>query len=146
MSPSTRRDSWSLISRSWSGDLPVAPGMGQSSPFASAPMGHLSKQPNVMTLLASLTSRGVTNRGVRSVRFIPISERSQLTAGLTSVAGLTPALSACQPAGALELNISSERTLRKVFSTQTKRIVFVQTDGHLMAKNPSRGCDEDLGA
>jgi hypothetical protein len=44
---------------------------------------------------------------------------------LTAEAGLTPALSACQPGGALELKISSERTLRKVFSTQTKRIVFV---------------------
>jgi len=44
---------------------------------------------------------------------------------LTEAAGLTPALSARQPGGAFELNSSSERTLLKVFSTQTKRIVFV---------------------
>jgi len=56
---------------------------------------------------------------------MPTSFRRGRTFGLTAAAGLTPALSACQPGGALELNSSSERTLLNVFSTQTNRIVFV---------------------
>jgi hypothetical protein len=57
------------------------------------------------------------------------------TLGLTTDAGLTPALSACQPGGAFELKSSSESTLLKVFSWQTKRIVFVRSGEPCFAKN-----------
>lgn len=124
-----RADSSSLIPLSSSNDLPVAPGRGQSSPFSSAPMGHRSRQPNVTTLEALFTSSGVTTLGVLSVREMPISLSNFLTSGFTEAAGFTPALSACQPVGAFELKISSERTLLKVFSTQTKRMMFVGRSG-----------------
>ncbi len=44
-----------------------------------------------------------------------------MTTGLIAAAGCTPALSARQPGGAFALRIASDITLRKVFSTQTKR-------------------------
>ena len=46
-----------------------------------------------------------------------------MTTGLIDEAAWTPALSARQPDGARALKIASERTLRNVFSTQTKRTV-----------------------
>jgi len=121
---SIRLDSSSRTSLSSSIVLPVAPGRGQSSPFSSAPMGQRSRQPKVTTLEADLTSSGVTTLGDRSVMVIPTSLSSPRTLGLMAIAGLTPALSACQPGGAFELKSSSERTLLKVFSTQTNNIVF----------------------
>jgi len=126
ISPSMRSDNSSLIALSWFGVFLVAPGSGQSSPFPSAPMGHLSRQPKVTTLDAPATIWLVTILGVRSMNSIPSSPSSQRTQGLTAAAGLTPALSACHPVGALELNISSDMTLLKVFSTQTNRMVPVR--------------------
>ena len=115
----------SLILRSSSNVLPVAPGSGQSSALPSAPMGQRSKQPKVTTLEALATISPVTTRGVLSVRTMPTSLRRGRTFGLTAKAGLTPALSARHPGGALELKSSSERTLLNGFSTQTKRLEFV---------------------
>jgi len=106
--------------------LPVEPGIGQSSPFNSAPVGHLSRHPKVTTLEALATRSGVTTLGVLSVRLTPTSLSSSLTFGLIVEAGLTPALSACHPGGALELKSASESTLLKVFSTQTKRMMPVE--------------------
>ncbi len=122
---SIRLDSSSRISRSSSIVLPVAPGRGQSSPFSSAPTGQRSRHPKVTILEADLTNSGVTTLGVRSVIVIPTSSSRPRTLGLTAAAGLTPALSACQPDGAFELKSSSERTLLNVFSTQTNNIVFI---------------------
>jgi len=116
----------------------VAPGTGQSSPFASAPIGHRSRHPKVTTLEARSIDSRETSRGVRPVSVIPTSFRSWLTFGLTAVAGFTPALSARHPGGAFELNSSSESTLRKVFSTHTKRMVFVMLRIHGSSKNSAR--------
>jgi hypothetical protein len=66
----------------------------------------------------------VTNLGALFVRTIPTSLSNWRTFGFREAAGLTPPLSALHPRGALELNNSSERTLLKVFSTHTKRMVF----------------------
>jgi hypothetical protein len=120
--------------------FPVAPGSGQSSPFPSAPIGHLSRHPKVTTLAAFATSGGVTTLGVLGVYRTPTSLSSPGTLGFTDWAGLTPALSACHPRGALELKSSSDRTLLNVFSTQTKRIVLVGLAGsclNLMAASDS---------
>jgi hypothetical protein len=68
---------------------------------------------------------------------MPSSPSNQRTLGLTAGAGLTPALSARQPGGALELNNSSERTLLKVFSTQTKRMFAVGEESPKKAKTLS---------
>jgi hypothetical protein len=91
-------------------------------------MGQRSRHPKVTTLEARATMSRVTTLGVLSVSLMPTSDRRPLTAGLTWAAGLTPALSACHPARAFELKISSESTLLKVFSTQTKRMVRVDVE------------------
>jgi hypothetical protein len=103
---------------SCSADFPVAPGTGQSSDLPAALGGHLSKHPNVITRQAREIISGVTSLGVLGWSSIPISRRSMTTTGFIAAAGCTPALSALQPSGALALNIASDKTLRKVFSTQ----------------------------
>lgn len=99
----------------------MLPGTGQSSDFSFAPMGQRSKQPNVTTRQVRATKSGDTSLGFFGPSSTPTSLSSEITVGLIVWAGCTPALSACQPLGAWELKIASLRTLRKVFSTQTKR-------------------------
>src|SRR5256886_14006484 len=109
------------MARSSSIDLPVAPGIGQSSALSFAPIGHRSRQPNVTTREAAAISSGVAVRGVLGPSRIPISANRSTTTGLMAVAACTPALSARHPGDGAALNRASDNTLRKVFSTQTNR-------------------------
>ena len=122
----------SRIDRNSSSVFPFASSIFQSSILDRNFAGQKfeASHPIVMILSASVIISGEIGFGLALLASIPISLRTCTTSGLTSFAGLVPALIARKPSGFSLLKMASDIWLLPEFPTHTKRMVRVKnTDG-----------------
>ena len=118
----------SRIDRISSSVFPFASSIFQSSTLDRNLAGQKfdASHPIVMIFSASAVISVEVGFGLALLASIPISPRACKTSGLTSFAGLVPALIARKPSGFSLLNMASAIWLLPEFPTHTKRTVRIK--------------------